>query len=104
LRLRVFAPLRGLRGKATKEDHMRRQPDFITAIANYIIDMAEAGWNLEDILDHIHGDSSEVTLAEVQAALAVAYADDTSDTVKKLATKAVVDMLEHCANDPNCRE
>jgi hypothetical protein len=72
---------------------MKRHPEFITAIANYIIDKAEAGWNLDDILDHIRGDSSEVTLAEVKAAMAEAYADDTSNAVKKLATKYVVDQL-----------
>jgi len=31
----------------------------ITTIANYIVDKAEAGWSLQDILDAIRADSSD---------------------------------------------
>jgi hypothetical protein len=39
----------------------------VSTIANYIIDKAESGWSLQDILDAIRADPSEVTLAEVKA-------------------------------------
>jgi hypothetical protein len=57
----------------------------ITTIANYIIDKAEAGWSLQDILETVHAERSGVTEAEVQAALKEAYEDDTSTAVKRLA-------------------
>ena len=57
----------------------------ITRIANYIIDKAEAGWSFAEILDTLRAERSGVTLAEVQAALAEAFHDDTSTAVKRMA-------------------
>jgi hypothetical protein len=64
----------------------------ITTIANYIIDKAEAGWSLQDILAAIRAERSGVTLAEAHAAIREAFNDDASTAVKKLA-------LDHLAEE-----
>jgi ribonuclease I len=71
-----------------------RNAAFITTIANYIVDRAEAGWNLENIIGSIRADRSEVTLDEFQAALAEAFHDDTSKAVKMLAIDAMMEELQ----------
>ena len=66
-----------------------RDAAFITRIANYIVDKSEAGWSLDDILSSIRSERSEVTLAEVKAAVAEAFHDDTcGGAVKRLGTDA----------------
>jgi hypothetical protein len=71
-----------------------RDAGYISGIANYIIDKAEAGWSLDDILSSIRSERSEVTLAEVQAAIMEAFHDDTSDAVEMLAIDAAIGALD----------
>jgi hypothetical protein len=70
----------------------------ITMIANYIIDKAEAGWSLQDIIDAVLR-GSNVTLADFQAALAEAFHDDTSVAVKRLAEAEFDRLIDEVWHD-----